>query len=337
MHASRFSIAGWVGGAALALLGLGSAGCKGPLSNLQRGCEQGSGAACFQLGVAYYEGKDDKGRALDLDYFKARKAFERSCERDNPTACYNLGFMKQRGEGGTVDKVQSVVLYKKGCELGDTTACAKAAAAYRDGQGVATDLAVAAQLAKRGCDKDDKDACEIYKQLESQSGSSTDGSGLSAEVRQLAQSCDTGNAEACFEAGLRFDEARGVPIDKSKAAMAYKAACEKDDLRGCHNLGVMLIDGEGIPRNVGNGFSLLNRACDKGQRKSCEVMVGKLTKACAGTDADACTILGRFHIKGDKGLESNLSKGVEFLRRGCKLGDKDGCDDLRKLGIAPGT
>jgi hypothetical protein len=98
----------------------------------------------------------------------------------------------------------------------------------------------------------------------------------------------------------------------------------------------MQIDGEGIPRNVGNGFRLLDQACTKGLKKSCEVLVGKLSRACTqGKDADACTVMGRFLIKGDKGMESNIAKGVEFLRQGCRLGDKDGCEDLKKLGLEP--
>lgn len=318
------------------LLGVGLlAGCTaGPLKNLHRGCEQGSATSCFQLGVAYYEGKDDKGHVLDLDYFKARRAFERGCERDNATSCYNLGYMHQKGEGGTVSKPRAVELFKKGCELGDTTACTKAANAYREGAGTSVDLVTAVKLAKRGCAKDDKESCTLYKEIAALPGSGG-ASGATAEVSQLGENCDGGNADACFELGTRFDEGKGITQDKAKAAVAYKAACDKNDLRGCHNLGVMLIEGEGIPRNVGNGFKMLNQSCDKGQRKSCEVMLGKLNKACLDNDADACTVMGRFFIKGEKGLDANITKGVDYLRRGCKLGDKDGCDDLRKLGLDP--
>lgn len=322
-----------------ALLGAGAvglgAGCAaGPLHNLQRGCEQGSATACFQLGVSYYEGKDDKGHTLDLDYYKARKSFSRACEREHPTACYNLGYMHQKGEGGPVDKPYAVEAYKKGCELGDTTACGKAAVAYRDGQGASVDLVAAAKLAKRGCEKQDKDDCELYKKLAVLPGSGGT-AGVTAEVSQYAENCDAGSADACFELGVRFDQGKGIAQSKEKAARAYGNACDKDDLRGCHNLGIMLIDGEGIPRNLGRGLKLLNQSCEKGQRKSCEVMVGKLNKACMENDADACTVMGGFFIKGDKGLEPNITKGVDFLRRGCKLGDKDGCELLRKLGLDP--
>ena len=316
-----------------ALVGL-MAGCSpGPLRNLQRGCDQGSGSACFQLGVAYYEGKDEKGTAVDLDYARARKAFEHSCARENGTACYNLGYMLYKGEGGPIDKVHAVDFYKKGCDFGDNTACSKGAIAYRDGAGIPKDMEKALAMSKVGCDRNDKDACELQKSL----STTPDQSGLTAEVRQLIEGCDGGNADSCFEAGVRFDDGKGVPTNKERAAVAYKVACEKGDLRGCHNLGVMQIDAEGIPRDVGSGFRLLDKACTNGQAKSCQVLVGKLNRACTqANDADACTVMGRFLIKGEKGMESNITKGVEYLRRGCRLGDKDGCEDLKKLGLDPG-
>jgi len=309
------------------------AGCSsGPLRNLHRGCDQGSASACFELGVAYYEGKDAQGATLDLDYYRARKAFAKACERDNAAACYDLGHMLQKGEGGAVNRPAAVALFRKGCELGDAQACGQAALAYRDGQGIVTNLVAATKLAKRGCEKEDKAACTLYKQLAVLPGSGGAG-GLTAEMSQLGEDCEGGSADACFELATRFDDGRGVSQDKPKAALAYKASCDKGDLRGCHNFGVMLIDGEGIPRNIGSGLKMLNQACDKGQRKSCEVLLGKLTKACTQNDADACTVMGRFYIKGDKGLDSNIRKGVDFLRRGCQLGDKDGCDDLHQLGL----
>jgi TPR repeat protein len=310
-------------------------GCSaGPLRNLQRGCDQGSAEACLQLGVAYYEGRDDKGHILDLDYYKARKAYAQACQREDGAGCYSLGYMNQKGEGGPVNKVLSIDLYRRGCELGFPKGCGRAAVAYRNGAGVERDLVLATKLARQGCDKEDRDACEQYKQLSVMPGSGGV-NGLTAEVQKLADSCDAGSADACFEVAMRYDDGKGVGQDKQKAATAYKSCCDKGDMRGCHNLGVMLIDGEGIPRDLGNGLKLINQACEKGQHRSCEVLVARLERACTQEDADACTVIGSFFIKGEKGLDANINKGVDYLRRGCKLGDKDGCDLLRKLGLDP--
>ena len=239
----------------------------------------------------------------------------------------------QKGEGGAPDKARAVSLYRRGCELGAGAACAQAAVAYRDGAAVPRNIELAATSAKKGCDRGDKASCELFKQLSTVADSG--GAGMTAEVRQLQEQCDAGTTNSCFELGLRHDEGKGVAVDKIKAAAIYKTLCEKGDLRACHNYGIMLVDGEGIPRNVNLGIRLLDLGCGKGLTKSCEVLVSKLNKACLANNADACTLVGRFLIKGDKGLEVNLIKGVEYLRRGCKLGDKDGCEDLHKLGLEP--
>lgn len=312
---------------------LAGMGClPAAVRNLHRGCDQGNAGSCFELGVAYYEGKDSKGTPVDVNYKSARSAFTKACEKENSTACYNLGYMYQKGEGGDINKTSALTHFAKGCELGDNTACGKATLAYRDGVGTAKDMGKAVAMADLGCKRQDKEICQLYEQLADEPG---DG-GFSFRTRGFMAGCEKGVAESCFSLGLRFDEGKGAPQDKPKAAASYKMACDKNDLRGCHNLGVMLLDAEGIPKNVGMGYQLLDRSCSGGLKKSCEQMLLRLNRACQNDrDADACTVLGRFFIKGDKGLEANITKGVELLKRGCQLGDKDGCDDLRKLGLDP--
>ena len=84
---------------------------------------------------------------------------------------------------------------------------------------------------------------------------------------------------------------------------------------------------------VGRDAHRQAKACESGQRPSCEQMIKTLSLLCSRNDGAACTILGRLYIKGDRGLETNVTKGVEYLQKGCTAGDKDGCDDLRRLGL----
>ena len=158
------------------------------LRNLNAGCEQGSGSSCFQLGVAYHEGKDEKGEFVDLNFAKARRAFERACDRESSTGCYNLGFMLQKGEGGSIDKPRALGFYKRGCELGDGSACMKAAVAFRDGEivGVKKDAEMANFYARRGCDRDVKEACDLIGARPSSAAlGSSGGSGLTLCISGL--------------------------------------------------------------------------------------------------------------------------------------------------------
>lgn len=301
------------------------------LRNLQRGCDQGSAAACARLGTAYYEGRDDKGQSVDLDLEKARRAFEGACSRDDAASCASLGDMLGKGEGGPADKARGVSLHRRACELGAGPACAKAAVAYRDGTAVPKSPELAATSARKGCDKGDSASCALFKELATVEGSG--GAGMTAEAKQAMDQCEAGNGSACFDLGLRYDDGKGLKVDKTKAAAMYKISCEKGDSRACHNFGVMLIDGEGVPRSIVAGLKVLDLLCQKGQSKSCDVLVSKLNKACLADEPSSCTLVGRFLLQGEKGLEVNLVKGVEYLRRACRLGSNDGCEDLRKLGL----
>ena len=153
------------------------------------------------------------------------------------------------------------------------------------------------------------------------------------EVSELIKACKDGNADACFSAAVRFDEGKGVPVNKQEAATGYRIACEKGDPRGCHNLGIMLIDGEGIPKNLDQGIKNLNSACERGLKRSCDALVGIMDRECQRGNADACTILGGWVLRGKNGLETNVPRGVGLLRKGCQMGDKDACDVLHQLNV----
>lgn len=326
------SLFGALSGTLVASFLFAAAGCTpASLRNLQRGCDQGSGAACSRLGTAYYEGKDDKGQPIDLDLEKARRAFESACSHDDAASCSSLGDMLVKGEGGPADGARGVSLHRRACELGAGAACVKSAVAYRDGASVARSPELAAAQARRGCEKGDSASCALFKELATVADSG--GAGMTAEAKLVMDQCEGGSGNACFDLALRYDDGKGLKVDKTRAAAMYKVSCEKGDSRACHNFGVMLIDGEGVPRSIVAGLKVLDLLCNKGQSKSCDVLVSKLNKACLADEPASCTLVGRFLLQGEKGLEINLVKGVDYLRRGCRLGSKDGCEDLRKLGL----
>lgn len=320
--------------ATLAVLVLsGCASTPASLRNLDKACAQGSRTACSRLGIAYYEGKDEQGEPIQLNHPRARQFFEIGCQRGLGESCYFLGTMQLRGEGGPPDPQRGVELWRRACELGDALSCRKTAEGYVDGSvGVKSrDLAFA--YAKQGCERGDKPSCGLWKQLGGKPPPSPEVVRLMTEITAACER--KGDAKACFALGEIFDQGLESEVNKEKAAQHYRTACEKGEPRGCHQLGVMMIMGEGIPQTPARGLVFLSRACDAKLPQSCEQLLKVLTLQCNRTepDADACTVLGRLHIKGDRGIETNVIKGVEYLRRGCRGGDSDGCEDLRRLGL----
>lgn len=310
----------------------GCASIPSSLRNLHRGCSQGNSASCVSLGSALYEGKDPSGGHVDLDYAKARQAFTAGCKRDDAASCQRLGTMLDKGEGGERDKVLAVELWRHSCELGDGVSCSKTAESYMTGSVGIKNNDIAFAYAKTGCEQRDERSCVLWKKLGGTPRVLV--APVGSELASLISACEQQNdSRACFTVGERFDKGDGAEQNKEKAAASYRFACQKGDMRGCHNLGVMMINAEGIPADRPGGLLLLNKSCDSGQRASCDQMVRLLTVLCGRSDGDACTILGRLYIKGDKGLETNVTKGLEYLRRGCSAGDKDGCEDVKRLGL----
>ena len=121
-----------------------------------------------------------------------------------------------------------------------------------------------------------------------------------------------------YTVGERFDKGDGAETEQRKAAASYRFACQKATCAAVANLGVMMINAEGIPADRPGGLLFAQQSrVTRASAQAAIQMVRLLTVLCGRSDGDACTILGRFYIKGDKGLETNVTKGLEYLRRGC--------------------
>ena len=60
-----------------------------------------------------------------------------------------------------------------------------------------------------------------------------------ATARKLLESCDAGNAQACFDVGKRFQKGEYVLRDEARAATLYDRSCENGIGDGCATLGAM--------------------------------------------------------------------------------------------------
>ena len=57
------------------------------------------------------------------------------------------------------------------------------------------------------------------------------------EAERLRLSCDDGNATACNDLGLLYQNGEGVTQDYTRAASLYEIACNGGYAKGCFNLG----------------------------------------------------------------------------------------------------
>jgi hypothetical protein len=57
-------------------------------------------------------------------------------------------------------------------------------------------------------------------------------------------------------------------------------------------------------------------------------------RACQGGNAQGCSNLGNLLVQG-LGVTQDTARGIELLRKGCKMGNEWGCNELRRQGQEP--
>ena len=74
----------------------------------RRACDAADGAACYNLGVLYAEGKD-----VDYDFIKVIEYYGKGCDGGNESACEALGYAYYNGGGVRHDYVEAIKVYEK--------------------------------------------------------------------------------------------------------------------------------------------------------------------------------------------------------------------------------
>ena len=81
---------------------------------------------------------------------------------------------------------------------------------------------------------------------------------------------DGGNAKACYNLGVQYEDGEGVAADLGKAAALYQRACDANEGDACESLGDMYWYGIGFKEDQVKGKALLKKGCDLGSRWACQ-------------------------------------------------------------------
>jgi TPR repeat protein len=100
------------------------------------------------------------------------------------------------------------------------------------------------------------------------------------------------------------------------AQQLARRGCDGGDPLGCNNLGWIFQQGEST-----TGIDLPRAAV-------------LYERACQAENAQGCSNLGNLLIQG-MGVNQDTNRGVELLRKGCKLGNEWGCHELSRHGHQP--
>jgi len=256
-------------------------------------CAQGSHAApCFLRGRVL-----DIGRATGLGHWGSRAMYGYACDGGLDPSCSRL--TEAYSKPARVEEITSTCTQAMARDGGDPRACTEQVTMLTFGVGLAQDEERAAQLRKEACAAGDFRPC-VWAGNEAWEDDKTEafrqytlacagGDGVSCGVvgrmrakgeadlpvepeagfELLTKGCSLGAANACFEEGYAYSQARGVSRDSVAAATRYAASCSLGYQNACASLGVLLMDGRGVGRDVDASLWMLRAGCAEGFGSAC--------------------------------------------------------------------
>jgi len=225
------------------------------ISKHRAGCDARETDACYALGQAF------SLKAANLPsatYVDAAEAFEVGCEKRHQPSCGELGRILYQGIDVPEDEERALKLYKNSCKAEYWPACDGYARMLRFGEATDVDVAKAVSLLERACAEDYADACWSLGWIREDDEPARD---PRKAVEGWLGACTNGVVDGCEEVIKRLGDAATV-ADAQLILSTYTAKGEA----GAEDLRWWVYPA--LKKNVW------------------------LAEACAGGNADACTVQG---------------------------------------------
>jgi TPR repeat protein len=177
---------------------------------------------------------------------------------------------------------------------------------YVNGAGVPKDEGRAAAYFASGCDAHEGTSCFLLATIVLSTGSNDET--FRRVVALFRSSCDFGYADACSALGLAHVQGElGLKSDPTHGADLLEAGCERGSASGCATFAALVHDGRGRPKDAARAEGILTKACHDGSGEACGRLGGYLIE------------------RGDR------ERGLDDLRRACRLGLRLACDAITAL------
>ncbi len=310
---------------------------------LRAKCEGGDLEACYQLGVAYADGKD-----VERDDKKAFGLFQTACTKNVDEACTQLGVLHAAGRGTPKDEAKAFGLWDKTCEKGSVRACTEQGSALLTGKGVEKDPAKGEALLSRICAKEHVPAClraATYLTEEAEAAARDAPRG----VRLLSEACALGEPVACLRACEAQLDNRTVTRSEAEALPSCERACEKKVRVGCWYLGLLHLHGSFKKASPKKGLTTLTQACKDAEPRSCitlaelsqvggagqkksepkakdlyETATLRLATLCGKNNPAECVLNGELAVTG-RAKDTNPGRTADVLEDACAASRTLGC------------
>jgi hypothetical protein len=297
-------------------------------STFRRACELGDAEGCVEL-----ERLAARGVGIKADPEGARRELQRRCDAGLGVACSSLAELSER----TTDAAGKLALQERACAGADGAACLAsarteeaAAPAQRDGRRLLERHARACELgAWDGCAR----AAAILD--EGLFGVAPD---RARAFAMFDAACDDGLDGACIDVGARLDLGDGVAPDRERGRALLETICTPSPALCYDRANAWVLARE--PAHARLAFDVLDASCDATRdARACglagELLLvgvgtavdlpaarGRLAKACAAGQHDACRSLG------DAWAGTDDARAASFWAEACSHADARACHAL---------
>ena len=170
---------------------------------------------------------------------------------------------------------------------------------------------------------------------------------IADSLDEVIKKAVSGDSEAQFTLGWRYDSGDEIPQDYAKAAEWYHRAAEQGHDGAQNNLGFLYGNGQGVPQNYAKAAELYRRAAEQGSSLAQTNLgsayhVGKgvpqdlaeavkwYRRAAGQGNAGAQNNLGVMHDRGE-GVPKDVAKASELYRRAAEQNDASAQANLALL------
>ncbi len=307
----------------------------------ERDCNAGKAAECIRLAKAFETGLGD----LEADMRVALGYYMRACEKGSGLGCATAAAMLRDGTAGHTNAAEAQKMAERGCNvLKDQASCAGMAVGL-----ASTDKGRSAQLIDDACKAGADDGCRL--KAEDLFYQKRDPASRTQAMGMFQTACTAKRAWGCQGLADAYGQGLGVPVDRAKAADYARLGCTQGQgnrLRLCTLHGIALTRAGSPKAEFNKGEQFLDASCRGGDGIACN-QIGRiglnhmsgatttenegryyLRRGCDLNYGPACTYLAAAYM-GGMGVNQDNAVALSLNEKGCRLGDREGCDLAKKL------
>ncbi|MCW3849212.1 hypothetical protein OF829_18395 [Sphingomonas sp. LB-2] len=304
-------------------------------------CTKGKADQCIRLAKAFETGLGD----LEADMRVAVGYYMRACEKGSGPGCATAAKILRDGSAGFTNPAEAQKMAERGCNvLKDQNACAGMAVGLAGNDGGRS-----SQLIDNACAAGADDGCRM--KANALFYDKRDSASRAEAMKMFETACTARRAWGCQGLADAYGQGLGVTADRAKAADYARIGCTQGQgnrLRLCTLHGIALTRVGSPKADFNKGEQFLDASCKGGDGLACNQigrigvsqMAGATTtdnegryylrRGCDLNYGPACTYLAAVYM-GGVGVNQDNAVALALNDKGCRLGDREGCDISKRL------